>query len=49
MSKKLKKASRKRGPKPDHLIIEGDWKEAVKKAVKRPKPPEGWLDKKKKP
>ena len=37
-----KKQARKRGPKPDRLVIEGDWKEAIGKAL-RSKPPEGGL------
>ncbi len=41
--------SKKRGPKTDHLKIEGDWQRAVNKALKKKKPPEGWPDKKKKP
>lgn len=28
-----------RGPKPEHVHIEGDWEEAVKKALKKPPPP----------
>ncbi len=32
----------KRGPKPDHLKVEGNWKEAVKKSLTKKKPPEGW-------
>jgi hypothetical protein len=37
-----KKVTRKRlpGPKPETLKIEGDWKDAVKHALKRGKPPE---------
>jgi len=27
------------GPKPEHVHIEGDWEEAVKKALKKPPPP----------
>jgi hypothetical protein len=42
----------KTGPKPDHLKIEGDWKDAIGVAVKRKRPKEGWpepdKDKKKK-
>jgi hypothetical protein len=37
-----KKQQKQRGPKPDNLIIKGDWKKAVKKAIDKPKPPEGW-------
>lgn len=32
----------KRGPKPDTLKIEGDWKKAVKGALKKKRPAEGW-------
>ena len=34
MSKKTRKS--KPGPKADHLKLEGDWKKAVKKALKKP-------------
>jgi len=27
------------GPKPEHVHIEGDWEDAVKKALKKPPPP----------
>jgi hypothetical protein len=49
MSKNQKKVSQKRGPKSDRLIVDGNWQEAIKKAIKRKKPAEGWPDKKKKP
>ncbi len=39
----------KPGPKPDHLKLDGDWKEATKKALRKEKPKEGWLDDKDKP
>jgi hypothetical protein len=32
----------KRGPEPDRLVIEEGWEEAVKKAIKAPRPPGGW-------
>lgn len=33
------------GPQPDHLKLdEDDWTEAVKKALGKKKPPEGWPD-----
>jgi len=35
-------ASKRRGPKPDTLKIEGDWKDAVKTALAKKKPPAGW-------
>ncbi|HEV3279887.1 MAG TPA: hypothetical protein VG860_24080 [Terriglobia bacterium] len=30
------------GPKPEVLKIDMDWQEAVKLAMKKKKPPEGW-------
>jgi len=42
-----KKPQDKPGPKPDHLRLEGDWEEAVKKAIRKEKPAEGWPDRKK--
>lgn len=36
MSKKRKK---KPGPKPERLKLEGDWKDAIKKALKKTLPP----------
>jgi len=38
MSKK-KVTPKKRGPKPETLKIEGGWKDAMKRAMKRGKPP----------
>ena len=32
----------KRGPEPDRLKLEGDWKGLVKKALKKKRPVEGW-------
>jgi hypothetical protein len=32
----------KPGPKPQYLKIEGDWREAVKRAVQKKKPVNGW-------
>ena len=34
-----KKPGKKRGPKPETVKIEGDWAEAVKRAMGRGKPP----------
>lgn len=34
-----KAPSKKRGPKPETVKIDGDWKDAVKHALKRGKPP----------
>jgi len=34
---------RKRGPKPDRLVIETEeWQDAVQKAVKKKRPKDGW-------
>ena len=30
------------GPRPDRVKGEDDWEDAVKKALKKKKPPEGW-------
>lgn len=32
----------KRGPKPNVLKIDGDWKEAMRRSLEKKKPPEGW-------
>ena len=32
------------GPKPDAVKIEGDWEEAMGKAMKKPRPKDGWPD-----
>jgi hypothetical protein len=32
----------KPGPKPQYLKIEGDWRDAVKLAVQKKKPANGW-------
>lgn len=37
-AKKRKPTAKKRGPKPEALKIEGDWKQAVKKALGKGKP-----------
>lgn len=42
MPKKTPPAPLKRGPKPDLLKIEGDWKDAVKKSLAKKKPATGW-------
>ena len=39
MGKKKVTSKRKPGPKPESLKIEGDWKDAVKTALERGKPP----------
>jgi hypothetical protein len=42
MPKTVKKTPAKRGPKPDLLKVEGDWKDAVKKSLAKKKPLTGW-------
>jgi len=45
MGKKAKTTKKERetpGPKPDILKLEEDWREAVKKSLRKKKPPEGW-------
>jgi len=42
----MEKRKKQRGPKPDKLKIEGGWEDAIRKAIKKPKP-EGWPDRKK--
>ena len=39
----------KTGPKPERVKIDGDWKDAVGDALKKPRPADGWpnSDKKK--
>jgi len=32
----------KPGPKPETLKIKGNWQDAVRKSLKKRKPPEGW-------
>jgi hypothetical protein len=32
----------KPGPKADHLKIDGNWKQALKKVLGKKRPPEGW-------
>lgn len=34
--------SKKTGPKPEHLKIEGDWESAMGKAIKKKRPKDGW-------
>lgn len=42
MPKKKRKEPAKRGPVPERLKIEEPWGEAVRKALKKKRPPEGW-------
>lgn len=32
----------KTGPEPEHIQGDDEWKDAVKKALRKKKPPEGW-------
>jgi hypothetical protein len=36
------KSKQKRGPKEERLVIEGDWKEAVRRSFEKKKPSDGW-------
>jgi hypothetical protein len=38
----MEKKKRKTGPKPKSLKIDDDWKQAVKRALGKKRPPEGW-------
>ncbi|MGH9328238.1 MAG: hypothetical protein ACRD2B_16335 [Terriglobia bacterium] len=44
MAKKSKagRPKAKSGPKPGTLKIKGDWKQAIKRALAKKKPKEGW-------
>jgi hypothetical protein len=33
---------RKHGPEAQTVAIEGDWKDAIAKAMRKPRPPSGW-------
>ncbi len=39
---KMTNNENKPGPKPKHVKIEGDWEDAVKKALEKERPEEGW-------
>jgi hypothetical protein len=39
---KQEKRRTERGPEPERLKIQGDWKDAVSAALRKPKPPGGW-------
>ena len=43
-----KKKKSKRGPTPDRVKIKGDWSEAIKTALEKKRPPEGWPEPRKK-
>jgi hypothetical protein len=38
----VKPTEKKRGPKPEALQIQGDWKEAMKVALDKKRPSTGW-------
>ena len=40
--RKADQPKQKPGPKEDRLVIEGDWKDAVKKALGKKRPVGGW-------
>ena len=37
-----KESKDKPGPRPDHLKLDGDWEDSVKKALGKKRPKEGW-------
>jgi len=39
---KAKKSENPRGPKPEVLVIEGDWKDAMRKLIAKKRPVGGW-------
>jgi hypothetical protein len=39
---KLAKKQRQKGPTPDRVKVSGDWTDAIKKALEKPRPPQGW-------
>jgi hypothetical protein len=39
---KKRKRKSKPGPKPETLTIPGPWEEAVRRVLRKKKPPEGW-------
>jgi hypothetical protein len=38
----IKKVGKTRGPEPERLKLEGDWKALIGEALQKKKPPEGW-------
>lgn len=40
--KRPKRTKEAPGPKPDRLVIEGDWREAVRDALTKKRPKRGW-------
>jgi hypothetical protein len=41
-SKRSKKKTAKRGPKPEMLKLEGDWRDAIKRSFMKKQPAQGW-------
>jgi hypothetical protein len=37
-----KRKPKPRGPKPETLKLEGNWKDAIKKSLRKNRPPGGW-------
>jgi hypothetical protein len=35
-------APQRPGPEPERLKIDGDWEQAVERALKKPRPADGW-------
>lgn len=48
MTKKNDKSTGKTGPKPDKVKIEGNWEDAMGKALKKDRPKDGWPKEEKK-
>jgi len=42
---KAKEKQKRAGPEPERVQIEGDWKKAVGKALKKKRPKDGWPEK----
>jgi hypothetical protein len=42
LPRRKKRANRQPGPKPDLLKIDMNWQEAMKKAIDKKKPADGW-------
>jgi hypothetical protein len=40
--KQQKRKPKPRGPKPEILKIEGDWKDAIRESLKKKRPAGGW-------
>ncbi len=42
MNKKATKPKRRKGPEPEVLKIEGNWKDAMRKLISKKRPEGGW-------